>query len=119
MARNKRLKEVSKNTQFTADNQPSPEKKSEGQINRARKNNILCTARTLFENADILPQMINNLKKEVENGINRNAIDFFKAIKETEEQNINLNGGVEVQKVFIDEKVKKKTDKHIDDFING
>ena len=33
--------------------------------------------------------------------------------------NLNLNGGIEVQKVFIDEKTKKATDKHIDDFING
>lgn len=93
-------------------------KKSEGQINLAKNNNILYTARTLFENADILPQMINNIKKEVEMGVNRNAIDFFKAIKENETQNIKLDGGLEVQKVFVTKEEKKEVDKHIDEIIN-
>ena len=95
------------------------EKKSEGQIERAKNTNLLCSARTLFQNADILPDLIANVKKEVLNGNNRNAIDLLKVIKEPEAQDINLNGGIEVQKVFIDEKTKKATDKHIDDFING
>ena len=42
---------------------------------------------------------------------------FYKSPKD--DINLNLNGGVEIQKVFIDEKTKKATDKHIDDFING
>ena len=63
--------------------------------------------------------MVQNIKEEVESGNNKNAIDFFKAIKEPDDQTINLNGGVELQKVFIDEKTKKQTDKHIDDFIDG
>lgn len=104
---------------FTSDYQPSQENKSKGQIERSKNKNILYSARTLFENANILPQIVENIKKEVEQGNNKNAIDFFKAIKEPDDQTINLNGGLEVQKVFIDEKTKKKTDKHIDDFING
>lgn len=93
--------------------------KSKGQIQRAKNNNLICTARTLFDNADILPDLINNVKEEVRNGINKNAIDLLKVIKEPETQEINLNGGLEVQKVFIDEKTKKKADEHIDDIING
>ena len=95
------------------------EAKSNGQINLSKKTNITYTARTLFENANILPQIVENIKKEVEQGNNKNAIDFFKAIKEPDDQTINLNGGLEVQKVFIDEETKKKVDKHIDDFIDG
>lgn len=95
------------------------EKKSAGQVNLSRKTNITYTARTLFENADILPQMVENIKEEVMNGNNKNAIDFFKAIKEPEEQVINLNGGVAVQKVFIEEATKKDADNHIDKFIDG
>lgn len=95
------------------------DKKSKGQIERARNTNLLCHARTLFSNADILPELIENVKEEVLNGNNKNAIELLKVIKEPEAQNINLNGGIEVQKVFIDEKTQKNTDKHIDDFING
>lgn len=119
MAREKKLSEAGKKTRFTTDNQPSNESKSNGQIERSRKNNIICTARTLFESAGILDKVIENISEEVQNGNNRNAIEMLKIIKEPETQNIKLDGGVEVQKVFIDEKVKKKTDKHIDDFING
>lgn len=95
------------------------EAKSNGQIERSKRNNIICTARTLFENADILPELVNGIKEEVKNGSYKNALDFFKAIKEPDAQDINLNGALEVQKVFVEEKTQKATDKHIDDFING
>ena len=113
----KSLENLNKRKKFPKGPQGLDEAKSKGQINLSRNKNILYTARTLFENADILPQMVDNLKKEVEEGNNKNAIDFFKAIKEPDDQNINLNGGIEVQKVFVDEITKKNTDKHIDDFI--
>lgn len=119
MAKNKRLKEIGKNTQFTTDKQPSNEAKSNGQIARSKKNNIICTARTLFEKAGILDKVMENISEEVKNGINRNAIEMLKIIKEPETQNIKLDGGVEVQKVFITKEEKNETDKHIDDIING
>ena len=119
MARNKKLKEVGAATRFSSTNQPSEESKSKGQIERAKNKNILYTARTLFENANILPQMVQNIKEEVESGINKNAIELLKIIKEPEAQNINLNGGVEVQKVFIDAETKAEVKKHIKDFIEN
>lgn len=42
---------------------------------------------------------------------------FYKTPKD--QIDIKLNGGLEVQKVFIEEKTKKLTDKHIDEFIDG
>ena len=120
MAPNKRsLENLKKGKRFSKAPQGLDEKKSEGQIERAKNTNLLCSARTLFQNADILPDLIANVKQEVLNGNNKNAIDLLKVIKEPEAQDINLNGGIEVQKIFVEEKTKKQTDKHIDDFING
>lgn len=49
-------------------------------------------------------------------------VKAFEVIRDTigekPDQVINLNGGVEVQKVFIDEATKKETQKHIKEFIN-
>lgn len=95
------------------------EKKSEGQLEASKINNILCTGRTLYYNAGILPQLVQNIKQEVQEGKNDNAIKMFGLIKENEAQNINLNGGLEVQKVFIDEATKKEAQKHIKDFIEN
>ena len=120
MAPNKKsLENLNKRKKFPKAPQGLDNQKSEGQIERSKKNNIICTARTLFENADILPELVNGIKKEVENGNYKNALDFFKAIKEPDAQDINLNGGVEVQKVFIDETTKKEAKQHIKDFIKN
>lgn len=89
-----------------------------GKIEASKKKNLLYTARTLYENAGILPVLVQNLKKEVAEGNNKNAIAFFNTIKESEDKNINLNGGVEVQKVFIDEKTKEEAKKHIEEFLD-
>ena len=120
MAPNKKsLENLKKGKRFPKAPQGLDDRKSEGQIERAKNTNLLCSARTLFQNADILPDLIANVKQEVLSGNNKNAIDLLKVIKEPEDQNINLNGGLEVQRVFIDEKTKKKTDDHIDKFIDG
>lgn len=117
MAYNPKSKE---NLKYPIDNSDEEinRRKSEGKIEQSKIKNMLYTARTLYDNAEILPQLVTNIQKEVEAGKNDNAIKFFGLIKENETQNINLNGGVEVQKVFIDSKTKKCTDKHIDDFLN-
>ena len=41
---------------------------------------------------------------------------FYKTPKD--QIDLKLSGGLEVQKVFIDEKTKKNTDAHIDEFID-
>lgn len=107
-----------KGNKFPKAPQGLDDKKSEGQIRLSKQNNIICTARTLFEASGILHKVIANIEEEVENGINKNAIELLKIIKEPETQNIKLDGGVEVQKVFITKEEKKETDKHIDDIIN-
>lgn len=89
-----------------------------GKIEASKKKNLLFSARTMFDNAEILPDMVDAIKEEVQKGKLKNAIAFFNAIKESETQNINLNGGVEVQKIFIDEKTKQETKKHIKEFID-
>lgn len=95
------------------------DKKSNGQIARSIAVNNLYRLRTMWGNSEINGELIAGIEEEVKNGKYDNAIKLFNVIKETEAQNINLNGGIEVQKVFIDEKTQKNTDKHIDDFING
>ena len=87
--KSEKLKEAE--VHFSDTNQPSNEAKSNGQIKRSKEKNILYTARTLFENADILPDIVNGIKKEVQEGNLKNAIDMFKAIKENETQEIITN----------------------------
>lgn len=64
------------------------EAKSRGQIELSKKTNLLCTARTLFENANILPELVDSLKEEIQEGKTKNAIRFFDVIKEPEKQEI-------------------------------
>ena len=94
------------------------EAKSKGQVQRSKNNNLVCSARTLFDNAEILPQLIDNIKAEVEQGINKNAIDLLKVIKEPDTQDLHLSGGLSVQKVFVDGETKQQTDEHIDKYID-
>lgn len=96
------------------------EAKSEGQINLSIEKNIIATLRTEVKtNTTILKDLPRGIQEEVKTGKYDNAIKLLNIIKEPEAQSINLNGGIEVQKIFIDEKTQKNTDKHIDDFING
>lgn len=82
------LIEKGKNTRFKKAPQGLDEAKSKGQVERAKKTNLLCTARTLFENANILPDLVDNLKEEVQEGETKNAIKFFDVIKEPEKQEL-------------------------------
>ena len=73
---------------FPEGDQGLNEAKSQGQIKRSKSINILYTTRTLFANADILPELIDNIKIEVKNGNNKNALELLKVIKEPEEQKV-------------------------------
>lgn len=82
------------------------EAKSRGQIELAKNTNLLCSARTMFENANILPELVANLKEEVSEGYVKNAIKFFDVIKESENNTtVNINQAVQVNKKDIDEAV--------------
>lgn len=84
----KKLIEKGKATQFKKAPQGLDEAKSNGQVELSKKTNLLCTARTLFENANILPGLVDSLKEEVQEGKTKNAIKFFDVIKEPEKQEI-------------------------------
>ena len=94
------------------------EAKSKGQINLSIKRNLLETLRTRIDEHNLIDDVVSGVVEEVQEGKYKNAIELLKIAKEPEAQNINLNGGVEVQKVFIDEATKKETQKHIKEFIN-
>ena len=121
MAPNKKsLENLEKRKKFPKAPQGLDEAKSIGQINLSIEKNIVATLRTEIKtNTTILKDLPRGIQEEVRNGKYENAIKLLNIIKEPDEQKINLNGGLEVQKVFIDEKTKKKADEHIDDIING
>ena len=94
------------------------EVKSKGQIEARKEFNVRCTIRTLAQDYNALPIAYESAIRNAQNGKPDALIKLIGLGCENETQNINLNGGVEVQKVFIDSKTKKCTDKHIDDFLN-
>lgn len=104
---------------YSKDNQPTPEAKSEGQRIASINKNILATIRTNIEDTNLIQRIVQGVSKEVDEGNYKNGIELLKIAKEPETQNINLNGGVEIQKVFVDAETKKKTQQHIQDFIDG
>lgn len=116
---NKKSLENLKPVSFTKDNQPTPEAKSEGQKKAAITKNIIATIRTNIEDTNLIQRIVEGVSKEVDAGNYKNGIELLKIAKEPETQNIKLDGGVEVQKVFIDKATKQAANKHIDDFIDG
>lgn len=101
------LKNLEKGKRFGKAPQGLDEAKSKGQIELAKNTNLLCSARTMFENAEILPELVANLKEEVNNGEVKNAIKFFDVIKETENSTtVNINQAVQVNQKDIDDAVK-------------
>jgi len=109
---------LKKGKRFSSEYQPSPEAKSEGAIKANAEKNILLNLRTKLNEFKTVDKVVEGVNKEIENGVYKNAIELLKIAKEPEDKNINLNGGVEIQKVFIDEATKKETQQHIKEFIN-
>lgn len=100
---------------YSKDNQPSGDVKSNGQIQKRAEINVLLNAETLFENKNILPQLIDNIKQQVDLGYNKDAIYLMKLFKKNENStNINVQG---VQKIFVTQEELQEVDKHIDDII--
>ena len=100
------LKNLEKRKKFPKAPQGLDKAKSEGQIELAKNTNLLCSARTMFENANILPDLITNLKEEVSEGYIKNAIKFFEVIKETENNTtVNINQAVQVNKKDVEDAI--------------
>lgn len=85
------LKNLEKRVKFPKAPQGFDDVKSDGQIKLAKNTNLLCSARTMFENANILPDLVANLKEEVAEGKNENAIKFFNVIKEPDKQELKID----------------------------
>lgn len=95
------------------------EAKSRGQIKRSANINIRkCLETKLFEEKAV-DLVVADALKHIKDGNGMPLRELIKIAKGNEAQDINLNGGIEVQRIYIDEKTKKKTDEHIDGFING
>lgn len=92
--------------------------KSRGKIEASIKRNLLETLRSRIDEWDLVDKVVSGVNSEVNNGNLKNAIELLKIAKEPEKQEINLNGGVEIQKVFIDEATKKEAKRHIKEFID-
>lgn len=105
-----------KGHKFPKSPQGLDDKKSQGQINLAKNNNIISSARTLFQSANILPELIDKVQQEVQDGYTKNAIELLKILKEPEKQTVELEG--QVQKIYVTPDQQKKAMEHIAKTIN-
>ena len=93
--------------------QDMDEAKSRGQIKRRQEYNILAHIRSNIEDRNIISKTFDVIECELEAGMTKNAIEVLKIAKENEKQDINLTGGVEVQKVYITPEQQQHALEHI------
>lgn len=89
------------------------EAKSRGQIKRRQEYNILAHIRSNIEDRNIIGKTFDVIESELEAGMPKNAIEVIKIAKENEKQDINLTGGVEVQKVYVTPEQQQQALEHI------
>lgn len=89
------------------------EAKSRGQIKRRQEYNILAHIRSNIEDRNIISKTFDVIECELEAGMTKNAIEVLKIAKENEKQDINLTGGVEVQKVYVTPEQQQEALEHI------
>lgn len=94
------------------------EKKSKGQVDLSSNRNIRLALETKLFDKKAVDLVVEDALEQLEKGNGAPLRELIKIAKGNETQNINLNGGVEVQKIFIDEKTKQETKKHIKEFID-
>ncbi len=94
------------------------EAKSKGQIKKRQEYNILAHIRSNIEDRNIISKTFDVIECELEAGMTKNAIEVLKIAKENEKQDINLTGGVEVQKVYVTPEQQKETLEHIKQVID-
>lgn len=85
---------------------------------KRKRENMLPDLFELLDKEGIIDGTIESIKKEVECGVIKNAIELLKLVKPNETQMQHITGALEVQKVFITEKERQETDEHIDNVIN-
>ena len=89
------------------------EAKSRGQIKRRQEYNILAHIRSNIEDRNIISKTFDVIECELEAGMTKNAIEVLRIAKENEKQDINLTGGVEVQKVYVTPEQQQQALEHI------
>lgn len=89
------------------------EAKSRGQIKRRQEYNIIAHIRSNIEDRKIISKTFDVIECELEAGMTKNAIEVLKIAKENEKQDINLMGGVEVQKVYVTPEQQQQALEHI------
>ena len=112
------LKNLKKAKDFSKDNQPSPEAKSQGQLNASIRRNLLETLRTNIQNINLIDEVVRGVSEEVANGNYKNAIKLIEIAKENEKQVTELQGALGVQKIYISPEQHKSTLEHIETVIN-
>ena len=98
---------------FKKSPQDMDEAKSKGQIKRRQEYNILAHIRSNIEDRNIISKTFDVIECELEAGVTKNAIEVLKIAKENEKQDINLTGGVEVQKVYVTPEQQQQALEHI------
>ena len=84
------LKNLEKKTPFTKDNQPSPEAKSKGMVEKRKEENLLFTLRTQMHEYGIIQKVVKGIDQEIENGKLENAIKLVNIAKENEKQDLEI-----------------------------
>lgn len=112
------LKNLKKAKDFSKDNQPSPEAKSQGQLSASIKRNLLETLRTNIQNINLIDEVVRGVSEEVANGNYKNAIKLIEIAKENEKQVTELQGALGVQKIYISPEQHKSTLEHIETVVN-
>ena len=109
---------MKKGKKISKANQPSPEAKSQGQLNASIKRNLLETLRTNIQNINLIDEVVRGVSEEVANGNYKNAIKLIEIAKENEKQVTELQGALGVQKIYISPEQHKSTLEHIETVIN-
>lgn len=112
------LKNLKKAKAFSKENQPSPEAKSQGQLNASIKRNLLETLRTNIHNINLIDEVVRGVSEEVANGNYKNAIKLIEIAKENEKQVTELQGSLGVKRVYITPEQHNATIEHIETVIN-
>lgn len=82
---------LKKGVRFTSEYQPSPEAKSRGQIEAAKKRNLIETLRSRIDEWDLVDKVVSGVNSEVDNGNLKNAIELLKIAKEPDKQEVKLD----------------------------
>lgn len=112
------LENLKKGKKISKANQPSPEAKSQGQLNASIKRNLLETLRTNIQNINLIDEVVRGVSEEVANGNYKNAIKLIEIAKENEKQVTELQGALGVQKIYISPEQHKSTLEHIETVVN-